>query len=216
MVDDALRILDHLPLRRSEKEGEYINYLWSAYEHLTNADAPTSTFSLMAYHLIFILAVQYKALRMKALMPAEYTKFFTDYPARQDADRVRNAQSVFDLALANEKSLMHLFSLLGLSAEEVSRCKNLIDVRNNEFMHAAGYIHSDPTKHINDCLIQLEVIQECYLDANDAVAREWTHELTSEDDVSVFVDVRLLETRLTYRDFADGELNRLFGFAVGA
>ncbi len=109
-----------------------------------------------------------------------------------------------------------MFSLRGLTEEDILRCKNLIDTRNNEFMHATGQIHSNPIQHINDCLRQLEAIQHRFIDANNALARDWSHELTADDDVVEFVDVRLLESRLTYRDFVDGDLGNLFGFAVGA
>lgn len=215
MTEEAVFILDYLPLKQSERETAYVSYLWRAFETLATGREEVVPFSLTAFHLLFVLAIQHKVLRIKQYLPGEYEEYFTAYPPRNERVRVLTPGDVFDLSFVNEKSLMHLLSLAGLDSVSIDHCKNLIDVRNNEFMHASGNIPNNPVNHINNCLTQLSAIQNCFTAYNDHIAQDWTHELTAEDDIPEFVDLRLFETQLATTDFSNGDLRNLFGFAVG-
>lgn len=215
MVEEASEILEYLPLRRSQIENDYIAYLWSSFERLaTSEDEIASSFSITAFHLLFMLAVQYKAMRLYSEKPEDYKRSFTLYKPRQGDERVISPTSVFDLSLLQESSVFHLFEIVGIDIGCIKNCKIIIRNRNNEFMHASGNSAPDVSGHITNCLGQLAVIQSCFTDFNDVIANNWSFDLTAEDNVTEFVDLRLFDTQLTKKDFASGNLETLFGFAL--
>lgn len=215
MENDAVNIHDFLPLRRSDAENDYINYLWNSYERLaTSEDQVSAAFSITAFHLLFMLAVQYKALRVYENMPNEYRLCFTLDNIRKDQRHILAPRSVFDLSLLPERTIFQLFELVDITPECVSGCKKIIDRRNNEFMHASGNLVTDVDVYVQNCLKQLGRIQQCFVEFNNRIASDWSHELDEYDDIPEFVGIRLYDTRLTQADFASGTLDNLFGFVV--
>lgn len=215
MIEEAALIHDYLPIRRSQIENDYITYLWNSFDRLaTSDDAMSASFSVTAFHLLFMLAVQYKALRVFKEKPEEYRHCFTVYKPHEK--KVMAPESVFDLSLLRESDIFHLFELVGVSDSCIGNCKQIVKKRNNEFMHASGNQPNDIETHVSNCIRQLAIIQTGFTAYNDALAHHWSHEMTSEDDPQEFVEFHLYNTQLTAADFSNGNLNRLFGFAVGA
>ncbi len=219
MVEEASVIYEYLPIRRSQIENDYITYLWNSFEHLASSDdTMASSFSATAFHLLFMLAVQYKALRIYKDMPEEYRRCFTMYQRWKkvkDRKTYMEPSTVFDLSILGESELFHLFEIVGVDETCIGNCKQIVRKRNNEFMHASGNQPNDVEAHVNNCLSQLAMIQTGFTSHNDTLAKHWSQEMTFEDDPHEFVEFRLFDTQLTSTDFVSGELNRLFGFAVG-
>lgn len=215
MVEEASVINEYLPIRRSNLENDYITYLWNSFEHLASSDDPmASSFSVTAFHLLFMLSVQYKVLRIYRDMPEEYRRCFTIYKPRQSEKRLMSPHSVFDLSILRESDIFHLFELVGIDESCIGNCKQIVRKRNNEFMHASGNQPIDVETHVSNCLRQLAIIQAGFISSNNTLASKWSQELTPEDDEQEFVELRLFEEQLTGADFVSGDLNRLFGKAL--
>jgi len=215
MLDEASNILDYLPISRSPVEDDYIKYLWGNFERLaTSDDDLAESFSATAFHLLFMLAVQYKALRIAEELPAEYDRCFTLFRPKRDAVKALKPSTVFDLSLLPERTLFDLFKLSGINASCLTNCKKIVDRRNNEFMHATGNKPTNVDQHISHCLNQLGGIQTCFTTYNDKIAKSWGDELETGEEIPEFVGLRLYQTRLTRADFASGDLERVFSFGL--
>ena len=65
MEEKVLEIHDFLPVaRRSTVENDYILHLWDAYLTLDTLGDAGRGFSIMPFHIMFMLALQYKILRI--------------------------------------------------------------------------------------------------------------------------------------------------------
>jgi hypothetical protein len=209
MIEEASRVLDFLPLRKSEAEEEYATYLWNSFEILASKDdSQVQSFSLTAFHLLFMLAVQYKVLRISVENPSDYKKVFTLHKPRNLS--VLSPTLVTDLSLIPESPIFHMFELVELEDTILSDCKNIIKRRNTEFMHASGNIPSQPELHIENCLEKLDRIQSRFLEQNNTIAKGWLGELEEFEEICEFVEKRLYESRLTLADFQSGQLQESF------
>ena len=57
----------------------------------------------------------------------------------EDQKEIIQSDSIFIFSLLHERTIFQLFSLIGCSAEEIKKCKCLIDDRN-DIAHANGRI----------------------------------------------------------------------------
>jgi hypothetical protein len=212
MYDEASQILEYLPIRRSPIDDEYINYLWNSFTILVNDDTENvSSFSLLPFHLLFMLAVHYKVLRYAEAFPGEYKNAFTFVRLRDGQEKVLNPDSVFDISVLGEREVFNVFQLVGLSEENVQRCKKIIDTRNSNLMHANGKIVHEVEEAIRNYCECLANIQACFRDMNEHIAEEWRGEQEEDEDIKEFVDVRLYNARLCVSDFKSGTLNEVYG-----
>jgi hypothetical protein len=212
MYDEASQILEYLPIRRSPIDDEYINYLWNSFGVLVNEETENvSSFSLLPFHLLFMLAVHYKVLRYAETFPNEYRNAFTFVRLREGQEKVLRPNSVFDMSVLGEREVFNVFQLIGLSEDSVRKCKKIIDTRNANLMHANGKIVHEVEETIQNYCECLSNIQTCFTDMNERIAEEWRGELDESEDVKEFVDVRLYSARLCVNDFRSGTLRDVFG-----
>jgi len=211
MIEEASRVLDFLPLRKSEAEEEYVTYLWKSFEILAEKkESSVQSFSLTAFHLLFMLAVQYRVLRISTDNPSDYKKAFTLNKPRKENKHVLSPTLVTDLSLIPESPIFHMFELVDLEDVILNDCKKIIKRRNTEFMHAGGNIPAEPELHIDNCLQKLDSIQERFLEQNNKIAEGWLSELEEFEEICEFVEKRLYESRLTPADFQSGLLKDSF------
>lgn len=206
-------IHDYLPIRKSPSEEEYISLLWNSFLRLTSDDSlETTPFSLTAFHLLFMTAVQYKALRLFREKKDDYERaFLVFHPTRKEERVLLAPSSVFDFRYLKEKTLFQLFAIINVSRECIQNCKGLVDDRNNTFMHASGAVSGDPEMHIAHCLNQLRHIHDCFIPLNDVIAEMWNSDLEEGEEICDFVEKRLFDSQLTPADFQEGDMGRVFG-----
>lgn len=198
---DALKIFDFLPIRKNINESDYIAHLWDSFTALDTDTDEARSFSIMPFHLLFMLALQYKILRLYKVNSRDYNKAFTISNGRHHS-KLSKPESVFDLALLKERSLPDLLKLLGSSENSISNIKkDLIDNRNDNLAHARGGKTEDPDKLIGKYINALEKIQLCTKKTNQFVAKDWLAEITEEDSTSDFIESRLADSLLTPKDF---------------
>jgi len=207
MHEAAQEIFDYLPINKSKAESDYIEHLWGACTCLDSIDNKTHPFIIMPFHLLFMLALQYKALRVAESFPDAVNLFFVGVAGR-DRDKLLNGnRSVFDLAMINERTLPEIFRLTGLDKEKIKIIKELIDDRNNKIAHARGGIDPDPDDKIENYIDALSSLQTCLVSINDKVATQWLNEISEEDDLTDYVNIRLPISVLCPADFKTGMLS---------
>ena len=122
MYENAQEIFEYLPIRRDTPENDYINHLWQAFSTLEEGGVVARPFAVMPFHLLFMMAVQYKILRISKEKRVEYELVFTIDRGRE-REAVLNPESVFDVALLNERTIPDLLKLIGLDGETIKQIK---------------------------------------------------------------------------------------------
>lgn len=205
MYEDAQEIFEYLPIRRDTPENDYINHLWQAFSTLDGGEVVARPFAMMPFHLLFMMALQYKVLRISKEKRAEYELVFTIDRGRE-REAVLNPESVFDIALLNERTIPDLLKLIGVDGETIKQIKKLIDNRNDNLAHAKGGIESEPEMRIEEYLTCLRTIQIHMQLLNNSVASSWAIEVSAEDNIPDFIEARLVDSMLCPEDFMTGKL----------
>lgn len=205
MYEDAQEIFDYLPIRRDTPENDYIDHLWQAFSILVGGEAVARPFAMMSFHLLFMVALQYKVLRISKEKRAEYELVFTIDRGRE-REAVLNPESVFDIALLNERTIPDLLKLIGVDGETIKQIKKLIDNRNDNLAHAKGGIESEPEMRIEEYLRCLRTIQIHMQLLNNSVAGSWATEVSAEDNIPDFIEARFVDSMLCPEDFMTGKL----------
>ncbi len=216
MYEDAQEIFDYLPINRSKPEADYIDHLWNAFVALDQTDNGSRPFIMMPFHLLFMLAIQYKSIRIAKLFPDATNLFFAGVGGRNKDTLLNPLRSVFDLALINERTIPEVFRLIKLDKSKAKEIKDLIDKRNNNLAHAKGGIEPEPDERIEQYLDALRTLQPCLIPYNDQLAEQWLNEKSEEDDLKEYVDARLLDSQLCPADFKSGILAERFQAALNA
>lgn len=211
MYEAAQEIFDFLPINKSKPEADYIDHLWNAFLALDNTDNSARPFIMMPFHLLFMLAFQFKVLRTSREWRSDYDLAFTMENPREDQRAVLSPGSAFDLALLNESKLIDLLKIVGLSVDRVREVKLLVRNRNDNLAHAKGGIEPQPNERIDQYLDALRDLQPFFVSHNDRIAEQWLNEITDEDDLNNYVDACLPESQLCPADFKAGLLS-VFSF----
>ena len=211
MYEDAYEIFEYLPIRVNTSEDEYIKHLWDAFVTLNSSPNPGRPFSIMPFHLLYMLALQYKVIRISSELPDKYRVAFTTYTGREK-ESITNPQSVFDIALLHERTIPDLLKLLDIDNEIIKGSKSLIDNRNDNLAHAKGGIEQDLENRISEYLSNLRLIQDNAEMLNNQTAEKWTTKIKENDiqnsELQNFIESQLLDSRLCPADFNKGILNK--------
>ena len=210
MCQRAWGIYDHLPIRCDPIEEDYIHHLRRAFFKLEltypNALRTARPFSIMPLHLLFMVAVQYKVLRI-------YRERRNAYRARHIA--IKKAQkraknilwaptSPLEIAYLSEHEILNFLKVAGLSTRHTKRIYNsIIKYRNKKIAHAWGYIEPHLKLKINEYFGALDTIQVAYQHMNRSMANDWLNKVQKGDDIGNFLEKRFLNSLLCPRDLAD-------------
>ena len=211
MYEDAYEIFEYLPIRVNTSEDEYIKHLWDAFVTLNSSPNPGRSFSIMPFHLLYMLALQYKVIRISSELPERYGVAFTTYTGREK-ESIINPQSVFDIALLHERTIPDLLKLLDIDHEIIIGSKSLIDNRNDNLAHAKGGIEQNLENRISGYLSNLRLIQDNAEMLNNQTAEKWKTKIKENDiqnsELQNFIESQLLDSRLCPADFKKGILNK--------
>lgn len=204
VYERSWEVFDYLPIRRNQLEERYIDHLWQSFVALDYYSKQSKSFSLMPFHLLFMLALQYKVFRIARENKSAYDLAFTMEGASNSA--TLNPGSVFDLGLLSERRLVSLFKIVGLDKQNIRSTKALIDNRNDNLAHAKGSIESDSEAKIDQYIKALENLQPCFKALNNTVSNEWINNIDDDEGLNEFVEVHLLDSILCLADFRVGNL----------
>jgi hypothetical protein len=212
LQESADTLAEYLPIRMlSTVEDEYRWYLWNSYSALSmDSTSSAASFSIVPFHLLFMLVIQYKALRVSKEMPNEHKFAFTFRNlSHRNHSSLLSPSSPYDFSNMNERSLLDLFRLVGAEDDLISDAKSLIDSRNS-LAHVSGVIESDTQGNIRRYLDVLDDLQLLFLPFNDKISNEWTAQMDPQDDRVEFVEARLASSYLCLADFSQGLLAKNF------
>ena len=201
--ENAQKILNYLPIRKNKAENDYIEHLWITFSELNSSESSARPFSIMLFHLLFMLAVQYKVLQVSKIHTESCNLFFCGVAGRCKKELLSDQKSVFDIALINERTIPVVFQLVGLDNGGIKSIKNLIDERNNNLAHAKGGIEQKLEEKIDLYLQAIESIQQKFKIHNEQMANNWLEEIAEEDDISQLLENRFLKLGISPSDFGD-------------
>lgn len=208
MFDEAGEIFDFLPLNTTSAEEEYISHLWDAFSVLSEKESVGTPFAIMPFHLLFMLSLQYKIMRIRKEKLNKYKLAFT-IPQARDHNRICSPSSVFEIGLLNEKSMVSLFSIIKVKQEIITEIKELVSNRNDRLAHAKGGIERNPEKRITEYIDLLKQIQEYILPLNERVAKRWLKEMETGQAGVDYMETHFIEEFLCPADMQQGKLAEL-------
>ena len=210
MYAEAQKILQYLPVRRIEAENNYIEHLVGALRALDEGEDHVRGFAILPLHLLFLLAIQYKVLRVATEQKEKYSLSITLKNPKTGQEDILAPTSPFMLGFFGESELADLCKVLGVDKDGVRRIKELIRYRNDNLAHAKGYVEANLDDKVIEYLETLEMLQSHIVPMNDEMAKVWEKEMAPEDDLAEFVETRLLGSYLCPADFVEGILKTKF------
>lgn len=221
MYEDAQEIFDYLPVEAGS-ESRYIKQLWDAFILLSEGKDDVPYFSIVPFHLLFMLAVQYKVYRISAWDKDFYLKKISEanrgmykidskpqliknIPLNKDLVWDTSQSSVKTLSLINEKQIFNLFEIIGIDEDIKIKARDLVESRN-ERLHANGEIDEEVENKISEYLKILHHLQEkCNTKAiNFAIQGNWAEEI-EEGMLSLeeFFQEKFLYSQFSKMDFSE-------------
>ncbi len=214
MIEEASAIFDYLPIEAGS-EKLYINHLWEAFTAITEKGEPAKSFAIMPFHLLFMLAAQYKVYKLSDSHKTEYLKKISNKIVYRETnikvlqDNIFNSSSqssVKNLSLIKEKKLFDFFEIINLEKGVIEEAKYLIDNRA-KYAHANCNIEEEIDEKIQSYLKILNEIQEKFAAINQS-SQNWVKELKEEEPrqdeaINEFFEQRFLQSHFSPRDFGD-------------
>lgn len=208
MYEDAQKIFDYLPIRLEIIEQDYINYLWETFSTLDNTDISARSFSVMPFHLLFMMVIQYKVIRISEHYQKCYNNFITEnkYLKKENVNiLLSQKKSVFDISSIRERSMGDILDVLTEDDFIKIYYKKLIDERNKDFAHANGRVEINVEEKIDRYINVLDSIQKSTINMNQSIADSLIVELKVQDieDISNIMELYLFDCRSSPKDFGD-------------
>lgn len=220
MYDDAYEILDYLPIYRAGLT-EYIDHLWGAFESTIEKEYPVRPFSLFPFHLLSMLAIQYKVFRISAYRTQDYLKCLEECNHRipdeveilkknipvidQTTGQIPHDISVRNLSFLSERRLFTFLKIIGVDNQVIESGQNLVDIRG-KYAHANGNIEENLEEKIDQYLDIHRNIQHHMIVMNDDLATRWTQDLEIEDMSDEYIGFHLATEFLAPKDLQFGKL----------
>ena len=214
MLEEASAIFDYLPIEAGS-EKLYIQHLWEAFTAITGKGEPAKSFAIMPFHLLFMLAAQYKVYKLSDSHKTKYLNKIsnkivyreTNIKVLQDNIFSSSSQSsVKNLSLIKEKNLFDFFEIINLDKKVIEDAKELIDNRS-KYAHANCNMEDEIDEKIDSYLKVLNSIQLKFKNINNSSqnwAKELQEECGSEDGaINEFFEQRFLQSQFSPRDFGD-------------
>lgn len=206
MFEEAYEIFDFLPINKTVPEDSYIRHLLDVFNALDASETSARLFIVMPIHLLFMLALQYKVLRIARAYPKSLDLFFAGVGNRNKKDLLDVRRSVFSIALINERTMPEIFRRIDVEEVEILKIKRLVSDRNDRMAHAKGGIESDPEGRVEQYLEVLRNMQHKFLNLNDKVAEKWLKEMGKGREGIEYMETRFIEEYLCPADLKDGKL----------
>ncbi len=204
MYEDVPNIFEYLPIRRNAPENDYINHLWQSFSVLDESEFVARPFAVMPFHLLFMLAIQYKVLRIYKEQKEKYELALTTKIPRDEEKDILAPDSPLAIAFLGESEIVDFLKIAGLTVDDArSIKKSIVRYRNDKIAHAKGYIEQDIETKIAEYFGWLETLQTVYRQMNQNVADLWLSEAEIGDDMEQFLEVHFLDSCFSPRDFGD-------------
>lgn len=141
MQEDIRNIQDYLSLRyENEEEEKYLLGLINQFEN--TRDFGSYHLALFAYHLLFMSFVYQTIYKIKIWMPDNFKLALATFPVDIRREYMETNSS-WVYSKINERTIFGLLHLLKDCENLISRCKKIVDFRNENLGHANPFIVSE-------------------------------------------------------------------------
>lgn len=206
-MEEARELANYLPLSfKSEKEEEYIRFLWDAFE--MNYAHGKYQFAFLAYHMLTMSVVYFNIWQIKQTEPDDFKKGLIGFG--NDVEKgLLAATSPFAFSVVPERTMMRFLKLIACDNDKIGKYAKLVDDRNDS-AHPNGNIFYSQQGALDIKIREIlritkeiqthsaPIIKRCYarflLASHDPEAREYP------DDADQIREVLIHSHYLSQRD----------------
>lgn len=222
-MEEAYEIFEYLPLSyKTEKEQEYINFLWDTFQ--TNYEAGKYQFAYLAFHMLFMSYIYFVIWKIKSNNPKDFQKALIGF--QNETERLLdNATTPFVFHRINERSIFRFLKLIGCEKDEIGNYTKMVDDRN-EVAHSNGNIFYSSQEALDEKITTLlkliieihhhssSIIEKCFenflLENYNPETREYPDDLDQINEVLIqknYFSQKDIEICLDYivEDLSDNE-----------
>lgn len=221
--DNAFKIFDYLPIVYTNEVKTYLEYLWNSFNCLEKQEDISRSFSILPFYLIFILAVQYKVLRISKYYGDEYSSLTNKLKIGKEVKKLMSENvleeefpqglKAFTVSSCNEKRMFEYLDIIETSGKLCAEGKKFVVIRNN-YAHASGNIENEIDLRIEDYLVYLGKLQKVVDTTINVKTQKNLRRIAKERGESFKYNnlfTLILETEcLTKEDFRNGPLNKFY------
>jgi hypothetical protein len=136
-MGEATELGNYLPLSfKTQKEQEYIEFLWDAFE--TNYTYGKYQFAFLAYHMLTMSFVYFNIWQIKQTEPGDFEKGLIGF-GKDIEKSLLDATSPFVFSTVNERTMLRFLKLIACDNGKIGTYAKLVDDRN-ESAHPNGNI----------------------------------------------------------------------------
>lgn len=135
-MNDALTILDYLPLSyRNKDEERYIGFLWESF--VTNYENEKYEFANLAFHLLYMSYICFAVWRIRAARRADFEKAMVGFQSEIE-NKLYKAESPFQFfEHVKESTIFRFIKLIGCGNGQVGEFARFVKYRNR-IAHPSG------------------------------------------------------------------------------
>ncbi|MEY4592490.1 MAG: hypothetical protein RIR18_1385 [Pseudomonadota bacterium] len=135
-MDDALAILDYLPISyRNKEEERYVGFLWESFA--TNYENEKYEFANLAFHLLYMSYVCFAVWRIRAARKSDFEKAMVGFQNEVE-NKLFKADSPFQFyEHLKESAIFRFIKLIGCGNKQVGEFSRFVKFRNR-IAHPSG------------------------------------------------------------------------------
>ena len=135
-MDEALVILDYLPLSyRNKDEERYVGFLWESFA--TNYENGKYEFANLAFHLLYMSYICFAVWRIRAARRTDFEKAMVGFQSEVE-NKLYKADSPFQFyEHLKETTIFRFIKLIGCDNEQVGEFAKFVKYRNR-IAHPSG------------------------------------------------------------------------------
>ena len=205
-MEEAAELANYLPLSfKTQKEQEYIEFLWDAFE--TNYTHGKYQFAFLAYHMLTMSFVYFNIWQIKQTEPGDFKKGLIGFAKNEKA--LLEATSPFSFSIVPERTMLRFLKLIACDNGKIGTYAKLVDDRNDSAHPNGNIFYSEQSAldlKIREILRVVDeiqthsapMIQRCYsrflAEGNDPEEREYV------DDADQIREVLIHGNYLSQKD----------------
>ena len=188
-MEEAVELSDYLPLSfKTQKEQEYIEFLWDAFE--TNYTHGKYQFAFLTYHMLTMSFVYFNIWQIKQSAPGDFEKGLIGF-GKDIEKNILGATSPFVFSTVNERTILRFLRLIDCDNSKIGTYAKLVDDRNKT-AHPNGNIFFSTQKALDDKIQEiLRVVDEIQNHSTFTIGRCYANfllESHNPDDREYFED----------------------------
>lgn len=153
-MDDALAILDYLPLSyRNKDEERYVSFLWESFA--TNYENGKYEFANLAFHLLYMSYICFAVWRIRAARRTDFEKAMVGFQSEVE-NKLFKADSPFQFyEHLKESAIFRFIKLIGCGNDQVGEFAKFVKYRNR-IAHPSGTTLFNDQQALDDHVAQVQ------------------------------------------------------------